>query len=103
VKKKLFVIQPMEDMSEEDVYFVRQSILDTIGEDDWECVYNYRYPDTPYGSGGLWHLGKSVQKLEDADMVVTAPGWEKSVECQALVSVCMLYNIDVLDFERRFL
>lgn len=106
--KKLFICQPIYGLTEEDVYDVRMTILDVMsgGEDIkdlFEPLYTYKYPEMTENNGYLWHIGRQIQDLEKADLVVFAPGWRNCKECLAVFDICNLYNVDYIDFAEEYL
>lgn len=103
LKKKLFVVQPIWGINEEEVYAVRMSILKTMGEDEYELLYNYKYTDAPFEITELWHLGRSIQHLDQADVVVFAPGWRNDDSCRAVFDICNIYGLPFIDFEQEYL
>ena len=107
MKKKLFICQPLYNLSPEDIYAVRMSIWDTMCKDEWDLIYNYKYQDMDYDDwqyrGYLWHIGRQIQDLQGVDLVVFAPGWREARECLAVFDICNLYDVKCIDFADEYL
>lgn len=92
---KVFLSHPMHGLSEEKVTELRSKIKasldDFIGE--FEIIDNYHHKNVPENAGRLWHLGASIQMMEEADLIVFCPGYEEAKGCRIEKAICDKYNI----------
>ena len=83
---KVFISQAMHGKTEEEVMERRKEIIKDLQERyknrKLEVIDNYTHPDAPEDAGRLWHLGRSIQQMEDADLIVFDRDWYKSNGCQ---------------------
>ena len=92
--KKLFISLPMHGFNEVDILNTRDLIYKAMLKvGDFELLETYQRDDAPEGSGRLWYLGRSVQDLGQADLVIFAPGWNKAKGCVSEHFICEVYNI----------
>ena len=102
---KVFISQAMHGKTEEEVMERRKEIIKDLQERyknrKLEVIDNYTHPDAPEDAGRLWHLGRSIQQMEDADLIVFDRDWYKSNGCQAEYEICKIYNLKmVFEYER---
>ena len=78
---KIFISQPMKDLSEEEIRHNRMKAIKKIKSlygDDAEIIDSYMDGgDTP-----LWRLGKSIELLSTADVAYFLKGWNKARGCR---------------------
>lgn len=99
--KKIFISIPMRGRDEYDILTVRDRIMAamrTMG--DYELLETYQRDDAPPGAGRLWYLGRSVQDLGLADLVIFAPGWEYAKGCLVEHMVCDNYGVPYVEWEQ---
>ena len=100
--KKVFISQPMDGLSDSQIEKDRARVI--------EGLYNYGYrpdeitvidtfieenaPDNV--NSGLWYLGKSLELLADADIVVFAKGWRNAWRCQIEFKCAKEYRISYI-------
>lgn len=81
--KKLFISQPMNGKTDDEILAVRanaiQAARDSLGE-EVEVIDSF-FKNAPAEARPLWYLGKSLELLSTADVVYFAPGWEKMRGC----------------------
>lgn len=82
---KLFISQPMNGLSDEDVLKERDRAIceakKALGE-NIEVLDSYFTEDEPEGvNSGLWWLGKSIELLAQADTAYFVRGWHKARGC----------------------
>lgn len=82
---KLFISQPMNGLSDEDVLKERNRAIKCakkqLGE-NIEVLDSYFTEDEPEGvNSGLWWLGKSIELLAQADAAYFVKGWNKTRGC----------------------
>ena len=78
---KIFISQPMKDLSEEEIRHNREKAIKKIKSlygDDVEIIDSY------IDSGGtpLWSLGESIKLLSTADVAYFLKGWNTARGCR---------------------
>lgn len=99
---KVFLSHPMSGLSDEEVMSIRENakreLMVRFG--NIEIIDNYHHKDAPPNAGPIWHLGRSIQQLEEADAVYFCKREIGSpISCGARVErlVCKLYGLIVLN------
>lgn len=105
-KTKIFIAQPIKGIPKDEIGAVKLGILNKINEglsDDnqYEFVLGTEYLEP--GESDLMHLGNMITDICNANVVVFAPGWEKDAECQVLWTVCNVYDLEYLEFDKFYL
>ena len=89
---KIFISQPMKDLSEEEIRHNRMKAVKKIKSlygDDAEIIDSYMDGgDTP-----LWCLGKSIELLSTADVAYFLKGWNKARGCRIEYMCASNYGI----------
>ena len=70
---KIFISHDMNGLSDDEVKNIRSKAEEYLKErfgDNIEIIDNYTHLDAPENAGRLWHLGRSIQQMQDADIVV---------------------------------
>ena len=94
MSKKLFISLPMNGISEVDILTTRDTIYQAMKKvGDFELLETYFRDDPPANAGRLWYLGKSVQDLSRADLVIFAPNWTTAKGCVVEHLICEVYKI----------
>lgn len=103
MKKKVMISQVMRGLSDERIKEAREEIIYKINEklfpnEEIEIVDNYfeEYPDDTTKNKPVWYIGKSIQKLAEADALVVET--HKALEargCKIEYDVAYAYNIPV--------
>lgn len=97
---KVFISQPMNGLTDEEVLKYREEAINYLkssyGEENIEVLETY-IEDAPKDAGSLWYLGKSIQMLEQADVIYCVEGWEKARGCIIERMVGNLYGIKIID------
>lgn len=91
---KVFISQPMNNRTEEDIFKERDKIIKKL-----KFVYKeIELIDSwiPDDLSPIECIGKSIMMLNDADLVVFADNWKLSRECRIEYQVCIEYGITVL-------
>lgn len=96
--KKLFISQPMNGKSNEEIEAVRQKAISTaskkLGED--VEVINSFFKDAPHDAKPLWFLGKSLELLSTADVAYFANGWRQARGCRIEYQCATEYGIETI-------
>ena len=89
---KIFISQPMKDLSEEEIRHNRMKAIKKIKSlygDDAEIIDSYMDGrGTP-----LWCLGKSIELLSTADVAYFLKGWNKARGCRIEYMCASNYGI----------
>lgn len=96
--KKLFISQPMNGKTDEEILAVREKAIESaernIGE-PVEVIDSFIREDAPEGvTAGLWYLAKSLELLAAADVAYFAKGWETARGCRIENTCAIEYGID---------
>lgn len=106
---KLFISHKMSGLTDEEIKDIRwkaieeaTTLLDKkLGKDSYELevIDNYNHNDAPKDSSRLWHLGRSIQQMPDADYVYfyQENGTKMANGCMVEMLICILYNIPMLN------
>lgn len=89
---KVFISQPMTDRSKEEILMERHAITNIVKRmygDDTEIIDSYEESD----DNQVKLLGRAIEKLADADLMVIAPGAGNSRGCRIEKSCCDKYMI----------
>lgn len=104
--KKLFISQPMADLTEEEILRVRAKAVESaerfLGE-KVEVIDSYieEQPPLTTNNFGLWYLGKSIEMLCEADVVYFCKGWEKYRGCKIENQCAIEYGLNVIEDYRE--
>lgn len=99
--KKLFISQPMNGLTDEEILKAREiakmcaeislgeslELIDSFIED---------YPDESVKNTPVWFLGKSIQLLSEADVVYFAEGWRNARGCKLEFAIASTYDIKII-------
>lgn len=93
---KVFISQPMNGRTNEEIVKQRNQIKDQLLE--WRedlCFIDSLLPDC--NQGPVYCLGESIKLMEEADLVVFVTGWEDARGCRIEHKVCEEYYIDYME------
>ena len=94
---KVFLSHAMHGVSEEKILKLREETTERIKarfpDREIEIIDNYHHADAPEGAGRLWHLGRSIQMMGEADLVVFCQGQASANGVLVEERVCRLYDI----------
>ena len=97
--KKLFISQPMNGKTNEEIEKVREkaiaSATDMLGE-TVEVIDSF-FKDAPHDAKPLWFLGKSLELLATADVAYFAKGWQDARGCRIEHECAIEYGIDLIE------
>ena len=97
---KLFISQPMNGKTNEEILAVRERAIESakVYFDDEEVeVIDSFFKDAPHDAKPLWFLGKSLELLAGADVVYFAKGWRGARGCRIENMAAVEYGIDVIE------
>ena len=97
--KKLFISQPMNGKTNEEILAVREKAIESatrnIGE-PVEVIDSF-FKDAPHDANPLWYLSKSLELLSTADVAYFAKGWENARGCRIENTCAIEYGITVIE------
>lgn len=97
--KKYFISQPMNDKTDEEIKetraLIQEKVVEMFPDDEWEVIDSF-FEGAPHEAKPLWFLGKSIQCLSQADVIVMAKDWYKYRGCKAEWYIATRYGIDVI-------
>lgn len=97
--KRLFISQPMNGKTDEEILSVREkaikSATNLLGE-EVEVIDSF-FKDAPSDAKPLWYLGKSLELLSTADVVYFAKDWDKYRGCRIENTCAIEYGITVIE------
>lgn len=104
MKTKIFISQPMNGLTNEQIKFNRSELVaeylkeEGLKEDDVEVIDSF-FKDAPHDAKPVWFLGKSLEKMSEADVVLFADGWDKARGCKIEHSVAEAYGMEIYEQE----
>ena len=93
---KVFISQPMNGKTEEEIRVERERIIKEIKATFGDKV---KILDTLFDFGNkppLYYLAKSIEKLSEADWAYFAPGWEEARGCKIEYECAKAYDIRIM-------
>ena len=96
---KVFLSHPMHDLTEEQIMSIRDSAYYYLRSvyGNIEIIDNLHMYEAPKNSGRLWHLGRSIQQMEEADAIYFCDGWENARGCLIERQVAEEYGLRILE------
>lgn len=97
--KKLFISQPMNGKSDEEIKKERQEALLHVAEacgEEVELIDSF-FENAPHNARPLWFLGKSLELLSTADVAYFVSGWENARGCRIEHECAVQYGIDCIE------
>ena len=98
-KQKIFISLPMNGLTEKEVRNELNKIASKFKE-NYDIIDTFIQEESPHGSSnnsGVWYLGRSIQLLSSADIVVFHKNWNSARGCVAEHRICELYNIPYIE------
>ena len=89
---KIFISQPMKDLSEEEIRHNRMKAVKKIKSlygDDAEIIESFIEGE----GNSLWYLGKSIELLSTADVAYFLKGWNTARGCRIEYMCASNYGI----------
>lgn len=95
--KKLFISQPMNGKTDEEIKAERDAIIRCVTErfGTVEAIDSF-FEGAPHDARPLWFLGKSFELLSTADYAYFAEGWQNYRGCKMEHEACVQYGIDIV-------
>lgn len=102
--KKLFISQPMNRKSDEEILREREEAIAKAKEvcrEDVEVIDSF-FQSAPADARPLWFLGKSLELLSTADIAYFAPGWDKARGCKIEHECAEKYGICTIESNVKY-
>ena len=95
---KVFLSHEMSNRTLGEVFAIRQCAMKYLNEkyDELEYIDNFIHHDAPENATPLWHLGRSIQQLAEADAIYFCKE-SNSKGCEVERLIAKLYNLKVLE------
>lgn len=97
--KKLFISQPMNGKSDEEILAVREQAIKTAKKMigcEVEVIDSF-FQNAPADAKPLWYLGESLKLLSTADVAYFAEGWNEARGCKIEHECAKEYGIDRIE------
>ena len=96
--KKLFISQPMNGKTIDEILAVREKAIASakreLGE-EVEVIDSF-FKDAPVDAKPLWYLAKALELLSTADVAFFAKGWEEARGCRIENTCAIEYGIELV-------
>lgn len=96
--KKLFISQPMNGKTDEEILLVREKAIkkaeELLGEK--VQVIDSFFQHAPHDAKPLWFLAKSLELMSIADIVFFAKGWEEARGCKIEHLCTITYGLEYI-------
>lgn len=97
---KVMIIQPMAGRTEKDIKRERKMITEALEANGQEVINTLFTEEAPKDSKqGLWYLGKSLQAMSEADMVLLLPNWRDARGCKIEYECAKAYGIETVEIK----
>lgn len=96
---KVFLCHQMTGLSEDEVYSIRIKAEEYLEQKYGRIIIidNYTHPEAPSHAGRLWHLGRSIQQLGEADAIYFCDGFHMANGCCIELMIAKIYNIPIIN------
>lgn len=91
-KRKVFISLPMRGLTDDEIKERIRSLYSHVSK-KYELIDTFWTETPPNPDNMLWYLGKSIQALGEADLVVFAWDWAVAPGCQVEMVACRAYGI----------
>lgn len=97
---KVFISQPMKDKTNQEIEQERKEIIEKLRKYFWEFeVIDSFFKDVPHNAKPLWFLGKSLELLSNADVIVLGKNRERARGCRIEHECAIQYGIKIVYIE----
>lgn len=97
--KKLFISQPMNGKTDEEILATREKAIKSAEEmlgEPVEVIDSF-FQNAPADARPLWFLGKSLELLATADVAYFAEGWKDARGCRIEHECAKEYGINTIE------
>lgn len=99
---KIFISQLMKDKTNQEIEQERKEIIEKVRKHFKKIkieVIDSFIKDAPHDAKPLWFLGKSLELLSNANVIVLGKGWECSRGCRIEHECAVQYGIPIIYIE----
>ena len=97
---KIFISQPMKDKTNQEIEQERKEIIEKAEKHFGEIeVIDSFFKDAPHDAKPLWFLGKSLELLSNADVIILGKNRECSRSCRIKHECAIQYGIKIVYIE----
>ena len=99
---KIFISQPMKDKTNQEIEQERKEIIEKVRKHFEKIevkVIDSFFKDAPHDAKPLWFLGKSLELLSNANVIVLGKGWKNSRGCRIEHECAVQYGIPIIYIE----
>ena len=99
--KKIFISQPMKDKTDEFILAEREKAIESAKNyfnEEVEVIDSF-FQNAPHDAKPLWFLGKSLELMAGADVVIFASGWKNARGCKIEHTCAEEYGIKIIEFK----
>lgn len=97
---KIFISQPMKNRTNQEIEQERKEIIEKAEKYFGEIeVIDSFFKDAPHDAKPLWFLGKSLELLSNADVIVLGKDWEHARGCRIEHECAIQYGIKIAYIE----
>lgn len=97
---KIFISQPMQNKTNQEIEQERKEIIEKAENYFGEIeVIDSFFKDAPHDAKPLWFLGKSLELLSNADVIVLGKYWENARGCRIEHECAIQYGIKIAYIE----
>ena len=93
---KIFISQPMNGKTTEEIENERNYIIDKLRENECVEIIDSFFKNAPHDTKPLWYLGESIKLMSEADVVFFCNGWQTARGCQIEHDCALEYGIDTM-------
>ena len=96
--RQIFISQLMRGKSDERIKAEREALTDyarTKFGIDVQIIDSF-FEGAPAHKKPIWFLGKSIEKLADAESILMSPDWQEGKGCKIEHDVALSYGIEVV-------
>lgn len=96
----LFISQPMNGKTDSEIKKERSRVIGTVVEDHLQHGEELSIVDSFFTEGynhPLMYLGKSIEKMAEADTAYFANGWENARGCKCENMIAKAYGLRVIE------
>ena len=103
--KRLFISQPMNGKTNEEIERVRKAAIESVNEkydEDIEVIDSF-FKDAPHDANPLWYLAKSLELLSTADVAYFCKDYENYRGCRIEFECAVEYEIEcvIVDYKEN--
>lgn len=93
---KVFISQPMKGLTDQEIKEIRGKAIIELGKhfEEFDTIDSFIEGKPPKNANeAIWYLGKSIEKLAEADLVLFLPGWHETRGCSVEHETALRYHI----------